>query len=75
MPVHRALRVPSLSRTISPDEYETVLQLLSDLGLENGWIQEMGAAEYYLPDFEREGHPFSVVSDGTGELMPNKGIS
>jgi putative pyruvate formate lyase activating enzyme len=48
-----------LSRTISVAEYETVLQLLSDLGLENGWIQEMGASENYLPDFEREGHPFS----------------
>jgi len=22
-------------------------------------VQEMGAAEEYLPDFEREGHPFS----------------
>ncbi len=26
--------------------------------IENGWIQEMGASENYLPDFEREGHPF-----------------
>jgi putative pyruvate formate lyase activating enzyme len=59
MPVHRAPRIPLLSRTISLEEYETILQLLSDLGLENGWIQQMGAAENYLPDFEREGHPFS----------------
>jgi putative pyruvate formate lyase activating enzyme len=59
IPVHRAPRISLLSRTISQDEYQTVLQLLSDLGLENGWIQEMGAAENYLPDFEREGHPFS----------------
>jgi hypothetical protein len=22
-------------------------------------VQEMGSAEVYLPDFEREGHPFS----------------
>jgi putative pyruvate formate lyase activating enzyme len=59
MPVHRAPRIPLLSRKISLEEYKTVLQLLSDLGLEKGWIQEMGAAENYLPDFEREGHPFS----------------
>jgi len=59
IPVHRAPRIPLLFRMISQEEYETVLQLLSDLGLEKGWIQEMGAAENYLPDFEREGHPFS----------------
>ncbi len=68
MPVHRAQRISLLSRTITPDEYETVLQLLSDLGLENGWVQEMGAAENYLPDFEREGHPFSP--ERTEKLLP-----
>ena len=60
LPLHRAQRIPLLSRTISTAEYETVLQLLSDIGLENGWVQEMGASENYLPDFEREGHPFSL---------------
>jgi len=59
MPMHRASRIPLLSRKITVDEHETVLQLLTDLGIENGWVQEMGAAEEYLPDFEREGHPFS----------------
>jgi putative pyruvate formate lyase activating enzyme len=59
MPVHRASRIPLLSRKITTDEHETVLQLLTELGIENGWTQEMGAAEEYLPDFEREGHPFS----------------
>jgi putative pyruvate formate lyase activating enzyme len=61
LPLHRAQQIPLLSRTISVAEYETVLQLLSDLGLENGWIQEMGASGNYLPDFEREGHPFSIT--------------
>jgi len=60
-PQHRAKRIPSLSRTISMAEYEAVFKLLSDLGLENGWVQEMGASENYLPDFEREGHPFASV--------------
>ena len=59
LPLHRAPRIPLLSRPISVAEYETVVQLLNNLGLENGWVQEMGAAENYLPDFEREGHPFS----------------
>jgi putative pyruvate formate lyase activating enzyme len=72
MPVHRASRIPLLSRKISVPEYEAVLRLLTDLGIENGWVQEMGAAEEYLPDFEREGHPFSPVSQGTEEFMPAK---
>jgi putative pyruvate formate lyase activating enzyme len=59
MPMHRAPRIPLLSRKITVDEHEAVLQLLADLGIENGWVQQMGAAEEYLPDFEREGHPFS----------------
>jgi putative pyruvate formate lyase activating enzyme len=58
MPMHRAPRIPLLSRKISVDEYEAVLRLVTDLGIENGWVQEMGAAEEYLPDFERESHPF-----------------
>jgi hypothetical protein len=40
-----------------------VLKVLYEVGLENGWVQEMGAAENYLPDFEREGHPFSAAAD------------
>jgi len=62
MPMHRASRIPLLSRKITVDEHETVLQLLTDLGIGNGWVQEMGAAEEYLPDFEREGHPFSPAN-------------
>jgi putative pyruvate formate lyase activating enzyme len=68
--VHRASRIALLSRTISVQEYETVLQLLADLGIENGWVQEMGAAEDYLPDFEREGHPFLLCPERTEEHIP-----
>ena len=57
-PMHRASRIPLLSRKITIDEHETVLRLLTGLGIENGWVQEMESAEKYLPDFEREGHPF-----------------
>ena len=62
MPMHRAPRIPLLARKITVAEHEKVLRLLNDLGIENGWMQEMGAAEEYLPDFEREGHPFSAVN-------------
>ena len=59
MPMHRAPRVPLLARKITVEEHKKVLRLLDDLGMENGWAQEMESAEEYLPDFEREGHPFS----------------
>ncbi|MBA7466933.1 hypothetical protein ES707_02127 [subsurface metagenome] len=62
-PQHRAQRIPLLARTISASEYAAVLKLLDEVGLENGWVQEMGASENYLPDFEREGHPFSLSAD------------
>ena len=62
-PQHRAKRIPSLARTIYTAEYEAVLQLLSDLGLKNGWVQEMGSSDNYLPDFTREGHPFSSAPE------------
>ena len=63
LPLYRAQRIPLLSRTISVSEYAAILKLLDELGLENGWMQEMGASENYLPDFEREGHPFSLSAD------------
>ena len=69
MPMHRAPRVPPLARKITVEEYEEVLRLLDDLGIENGWVQEMGSAEEYLPDFEREGHPFLLAIKERGESM------
>lgn len=61
LPLHWARQIPLLSRKISTAEYETVLQLLYDIGIENGWVQEIGASEDYIPDFEREGHPFPIT--------------
>jgi len=57
-PTHLAPKVPELCRKISASEYSEVLKLIDELGLENGWIQEMDAAENYLPHFERGSHPF-----------------
>jgi len=57
-PAHLAPRIPELCRKITSSEYSEVLELLDELGLENGWVQQMDAAENYLPHFEREGHPF-----------------
>jgi len=69
MPVHRAQRIPLLSRKITIQEHREVLRLLAGLGIENGWVQEMEAAEQYLPDFEREGHPFAAAN--SREAVPS----
>ena len=57
-PMHRARQIPLLARKITLEEYREVTALVETLGMENGWVQEMSSAEYYLPDFAREGHPF-----------------
>ena len=61
-PVHRAPEIPMLSRKISVSEYEEVLELLDEFGLENGWVQDMDASGSYLPDFTAEGDPFSAAA-------------
>jgi len=62
-PVHRAHRFPVLARKILPEEYAEVTGLVERLGIENGWVQEMAAAENYLPDFSRK-DPFSERVSG-----------
>lgn len=57
-PCHQAAQIPTLSRSITYEEYTAVVQIQEKLGLENGWLQEMDAPANYLPDFSREGHPF-----------------
>jgi len=59
-PRHRVHQFPLLSRPILLSEYEEVLKIVGEVGLENGWVQKIGAEENYLPDFEREGHPFMI---------------
>lgn len=57
-PTNRAGGFPLLSRPIRPMEYEKVLELLDELGLENGWVQECSSKDFYCPDFEKE-QPFA----------------
>ncbi len=61
-PSHRAVQYPPLARGITQREYQEVVELLEKLGLENGWVQEMEAHAYYLPDFKSKGHPFEKDS-------------
>ncbi len=57
-PAHRAAKYLEINRRITPLEYEKVTQLLGKLGMENGWLQELDSSDNYMPDFDREGHPF-----------------
>jgi putative pyruvate formate lyase activating enzyme len=59
-PCHKAQQKPGLSRAVTYEEYVEVTNLLEDLGLENGWLQEMDAPTNYLPDFSRKGNPFEL---------------
>jgi len=71
-PAHLAPRMPELRRGISVSEYSQVFELLDELGLDHGWVQEMDAAENYLPHFERGGHPFSSEKPNLS-TVPNPG--
>ncbi len=62
-PVHHAVSHPLLSRSITVEEYNAVLDTASELGLENGWIQEMSSIDSYLPDFTEKTDPFSSSRD------------
>jgi putative pyruvate formate lyase activating enzyme len=57
-PTHKAKEVPELSRPITAEEYSTIVKTLERLGMENGWLQQMGADSNYRPDFDRDQHPF-----------------
>jgi putative pyruvate formate lyase activating enzyme len=65
-PAHGANMIPELARSISYEEYREAADLLEELGLDNGWLQEMDAPANYLPDFEREGHPFEDEGEVKG---------
>ncbi|MEK7354730.1 MAG: radical SAM protein [Chloroflexota bacterium] len=62
-PTHRAPQIPLLARKINQAEYDEVVNLLDGLGMENGWLQEMDSSGNYLPDFERDGHPFEPAKN------------
>jgi putative pyruvate formate lyase activating enzyme len=57
-PVHKATEHTKLSRRINIEEYNRVINLLSKLQINNGWVQELESADNYIPDFSVKGHPF-----------------
>lgn len=56
MPYYKAENHPEINRRLSAAEYDEVIEYFFELGLENGFAQEEGAAsEEYVPDFDMEG--------------------
>lgn len=62
-PTHHAKQIPALARQITQSEYSKVVELIERLGIENGWLQEMGSSECYLPDFTHQEEPFNSTVD------------
>ncbi len=59
-PTHYASEYPKLSRRVSRKEYLEVVRLAEELGLKNGWLQGIGSAEHYRPDFRDRERPFNL---------------
>lgn len=55
-PFHNAHNFPKINRRLSEEEYERVLDFADELGIENGFIQELSSAkEEYTPEFDLQG--------------------
>jgi putative pyruvate formate lyase activating enzyme len=56
LPYHKAQYFPPLDRRLTEDEYNLALAAFFDLGLENGWAQELSAADAeFIPAFDLTG--------------------
>ena len=47
-----------LDRSVTANEYAVVVARAEELGLTDGWIQELAARDNYRPDFSITGNPF-----------------
>ncbi len=55
-PLGRASEYPEIDRRLTEEEYEAVVEHMLDLGLEDGYVQELGSAdERYVPPFDLTG--------------------
>jgi putative pyruvate formate lyase activating enzyme len=54
--MHRTDNYPEINHRLSRRQYDKALVYLLDLGLENGYIQELSAADQaYVPNFNLTG--------------------
>ena len=59
-PQYKACDYPAINRSLTADEYDEIMEVALDLGLENAFVQELESREHFLPDFNRE-HPFNTA--------------
>lgn len=56
MPFAQACSMPEINRRVTQEEYDEVVDHLFDLGLEDGYVQELSAADAsYIPPFDLTG--------------------
>jgi putative pyruvate formate lyase activating enzyme len=56
VPLFEAKSIPELNKRVTEREYKSIVDYFFNIGLENGYIQEMdSASEEYVPDFDLEG--------------------
>lgn len=63
-PVYKANEFPEVNRNITQKELEKVFDCLTQLGFENGWVQDLESHAVFLPDFTKE-NPFGNKIDQT----------
>ncbi|MFA6376930.1 MAG: radical SAM protein [Candidatus Paceibacterota bacterium] len=56
-PTHLAKNFPEINRGVRAGEYEKIRDFMLNLGLVNGWGQEIGENSNFLPDFSQK-NPF-----------------
>jgi putative pyruvate formate lyase activating enzyme len=55
-PTHRGLHDPHLNRRLTDKEYQEAVNLLEEMGFENGWLQEPERIDKsFIPDFTKDG--------------------
>jgi len=59
-PQYKAGDYPEINRTLTEDEYDQITDYALELGLENGFVQELISQDHYLPDFAQES-PFNLA--------------
>lgn len=53
IPVYQAVSFPEINRPLNQNEYDQILDYFFDIGLENGFMQELdSASDRFVPDFD-----------------------
>lgn len=56
-PIYNAKNFEEINRKLIQEEFDKVFNYQLDIGLENGWHQELDSSDCFVPDFKKE-NPF-----------------